>query len=34
MFTRDSRKDIDILKEMTLETDAKTCIKGLKCGRK
>ena len=34
MFTRDSRKMLDILKELTLETDAKICIKGVKCGRK
>ena len=34
MFTRYSRKVIDILKELTLGTDAETLIKGLKCGRK
>ena len=34
MFTRDSRKVLDILKELTLGTDAETWIKGLKCGRK
>ena len=34
MFTRDSKKVLDILKEMTLGTDAETWIKGLKCGRK
>ena len=34
MFTRDSRKVLDILKELTLGTDYDTCIKGLKCGRK
>ena len=34
MFTRDSRKVLDILKELTLGTDAETCIKGTKCGRK
>ena len=33
LFIRDSRKIIDIIKELTLGTDAKTCIKGLKCGR-
>ena len=33
MFTRDSRKVIDILKELTLGTDAETWIKGLKCGK-
>ena len=30
MFTRDSRKILDIIKELTLGTDAKTWIKGLK----
>ena len=34
MFTRDSRKVIDIIKELTLGTDAETWIKGLKYGRK
>ena len=34
MFTRDSRKVIDILKELTLGNDAETYIKGLKCGIK
>ena len=34
MFTRDSRKVLDILKEMTLGTNDETWIKGLKCGRK
>ena len=34
MFTRDSRKVIDIIKELTLGTDAEIRIKGLKCGRK
>ena len=34
MFTRDSRKFIDIIKEITLRTDAETWIKGIKCGRK
>ena len=34
MFTRDSRKFIDIIKELTLGTDAETWIKGLKCDRK
>ena len=34
LFTRDSRKFLDILKEMSLGTDAETSIKGLKCGRK
>ena len=34
MFTRDSRKVLDILKEMTLGTDSETWIKGLKCIRK
>ena len=34
MFTRYSRKVLDILKEPTLGTDAETWIKGLKCGRK
>ena len=34
MFTRDSSKVLDILKELTLGTDAETWIKGLKCVRK
>ena len=34
MFTRDSRKVLDIIKELTLETDAETWIRGLKCGIK
>ena len=34
MFNRDSRKVVDILKELTLGTDAETWIKGLKCVRK
>ena len=34
MFTRKSRKIINILKELTLGVDDKTCINGLKCGRK
>ena len=34
MFTRDSRKVIDILKELTLGTDSETRIKGIKCVRK
>ena len=34
MFIIDSRKILDILKELTLRTDAETCIKGLKCGKK
>ena len=34
MFTRDSRKVLDILNELNLGTDAETWIKGLKCGRK
>ena len=34
MFTRDSRKVIGIIKELTLGTDYETWIKGLKCGRK
>ena len=34
MFTRDSKKVIDILKELNLGTDAETCIKGLTCYRK
>ena len=33
MFTRDSRKVLDILKELTHRTDAETWIKGLKYGR-
>ena len=34
MFIRDSNRVIDILKELTLGTDTKMWIKGLKCGRK
>ena len=34
MFTRDTRKVHDILKELTLVTDFETWIKGLKCVRK
>ena len=34
MFTRNSRKVLDILKELTLGNYAETFIKGLKCGRK
>ena len=34
MFIRDSRKFLDIIKELTLGTDAETWIKGLQCGRK
>ena len=34
MFTKDSRKVLSILKELTLGTDAETCVKSLKCGRK
>ena len=34
MFIRDSRKILDIFKDLTLGTDAETWIKGLKCGRK
>ena len=34
MFTRDSRKILDILKKLTLGTDAETWINGLKCSRK
>ena len=30
MFTRDSRKVLDIIKELTLETDAETWIRGLR----
>ena len=33
MFTRDSRKALDILKELNLGNDTETLIKGLKCGR-
>ena len=33
MFTRDSSKVLDVLKELTLGTDNDTWIKGLKCGR-
>ena len=32
MFTIDSRKVLNILKEITLGTDTKKWIKGLKCG--
>ena len=34
MSKRNSRKCIDILKELTLGVDAETWIKGLQCGRK
>ena len=34
MFTRDLGRVLDILKELTLRTDAETWIKCLKCGRK
>ena len=34
MFNRDSRKVVNILKELTLGTDAESWIKGFKCGRK
>ena len=34
MFTRESRKFFDILKELTLGTDSETYIKGLNCSRK
>ena len=34
MFARDSRKCLDILKELTLGTDSEIWIKGLKCVRK
>ena len=34
MFTRDSRKVLDIIKELTLGTDTETWIKDIKCGRK
>ena len=34
MFTRDSKKVLDILKELTLRTDTENFIKSLKCGRK
>ena len=34
MFARDSRKVINIIKELTLGTESETWIKGLKCGRK
>ena len=34
MFTRDLGKVLDILKELTLETDSKTWINVLKCVRK
>ena len=33
MFTRDSRKFLDIIKELTVGTDAETWIKGVNCGR-
>ena len=33
IFTRDSRKVINIIKELSLGTDAETWIKGIKCGR-
>ena len=31
IFTRDSRKVLDIIKKLNLGTDAETWIKGLKC---
>ena len=34
MFNIYLRKFLDIIKELTLGTDAETCIKGLKCGKK
>ena len=34
MFTRDSKKVFEIIKEPTLGNDAEKWIKGLKCGRK
>ena len=34
VFTRDSRKLLDILKELTLGTDTEKWIKGINCGRK
>ena len=34
MFKRDSRKLLDIIKELNLGTDSKTWIKGLKYFRK
>ena len=34
MFTRDSGKVLDILKELTLGTNDETLIKGIKCDRK
>ena len=34
MFTRDSRKVINILKKLNLGTDSKTWINGIKCARK
>ena len=34
MFTIESRKVLDIIKEPTLGTDAETWIKDLKCDRK
>ena len=33
MFTRDPRKVLDIIKELTLGTDAETGIKALKCAK-
>ena len=34
IFTRDSRDVLDIIKELTLGTDAEIWVKGLKCSRK
>ena len=34
MLTRDLRKVLGLIKELTLGTDDETWIKGLKCGRK
>ena len=34
MFTRDSGKVLDVLKELTLVNDTETWIKYIKCGRK
>ena len=34
MFTRNSRKVLDTLKELTFGTEPETYIKGPKCGRK
>ena len=34
MFTRESRRVLDIIKELTLGNDSETCIKGLKSGIK